>query len=136
MADPDLNYTMAISLLNQAESTTWSRLTGFLTLSGFMFTALGLEPARNHSRIAGLISLAGVVLGVVYTLAMLQSRHRVTTYVEYAKHLEGDDGPLKHGAGKNVFGVGSSVMAPLVPILVTIAFFYIGAVVSAPAVLR
>lgn len=130
---PDWRYTAALNLLNQAEGSTWQRLTGFLTMSGFLFTAWGVTVSASNpaahapwNRIP--LAAIGVVLSVIYTGMMHRSRAFVGAYVNYAKDLEAGDGPLTHGdkTAQSPFSFdkryGSAAIAPLVPALVGLAF--------------
>ena len=137
--DPGWRYTAALQLLNQAEGSTWSRLTGFLTVSGFIFTAWGLslsaQPKFETPRIS--LAVAGLALALFYLFVMLRSRTFVSIYVEYARQLEQGLGPLSHGAQQTALAreatgsereryisklFGSAQAAPLVPMIIAAAF--------------
>jgi hypothetical protein len=129
ISQPNWRYTSALTLLNQAEASTWARLTGFLTMSGFLFAAWGVTVSAKECSpwIRAALALTGLALSLVYAGVMQRSREFVRCYVKYAKGLENNDGPLTHGEQEEVaFSVeqrfGSALVAPLIPRLIGFAF--------------
>lgn len=126
MSDSNLNYTTAISLLNQAEATTWARMTSFLTLCGFLFSTWGLSVSKHEPWAAVAVSVPGAALSAVFWRLMKRSRAFVAFYEQYARGLELNDGPLSQG--KLCVDLPSQqtwrsrYVAPLIPAMCGVAF--------------
>jgi hypothetical protein len=116
----DGRYSTAIQLLNQAEATTWARLTSFLTLVGILAGAWGLTVTSRAPIASAALALTGFVISLLFYPLMKRSREFVSFYEVYARALENGAGPLTEGfklkaALPSQMQWGSRFIAPAVP---------------------
>jgi hypothetical protein len=131
MADahgPGWQYDATLSLLHQAEATTWARLRGYLVLAGFVASGIVWGALKGQLLVVFLLSAGGAYLSWVFYALIFRSRAFVTRYEDYARRLEEGSGPLSDGAElaeelKETHPRGSGVVAPSVPMVAGVLMF-------------
>jgi hypothetical protein len=121
-SDSDKTYYAAtISLINGSEATTWSRLTSFAFLSGFLANAISSEAMPALSK-AG-FAVFGFWMSMAYIALMVRSRKFVDAYVEIARTLEARHPGVSPMVKAKIDGVlRAGVLAPTIPYFAAVFF--------------
>jgi hypothetical protein len=81
-----LLYPATVSLLIACETMTWNRMTPYVTISGFIFTAYALHQTTPSAQCV--LAIGGAVLSIVFILLLLRSRRFVDAHIAYGETLE------------------------------------------------